>query len=165
MYYIYLRDKNQKIYRKFTTDNKEEAIKYFEEVIYRKELYGRKLIVIFQFKDSIKEFHRFDASMHLNQLQEKIQKIKKRSVIWQSQDNKYPVTALPRFLLLLGQGNMASASVYCIRALSKKLGEKIEHTFGSERPEVRNDLQVLLQTTLEFGSVQMRECDGKDYSI
>ena len=54
MYYIYLRDKNQKIYRKFTTDNKEEAIKYFEEVIYRKELYGRKLIVIFQFKDSIK---------------------------------------------------------------------------------------------------------------
>ena len=82
MYCIYLRDKNQRIYRKYTTENKEEAIKYFEEVIYRKELYGRKLVLIFLHKDSIKEFHRFDAYVHMNQLKEKIQKIKNRSAIW-----------------------------------------------------------------------------------
>ena len=86
MYFIHLRDKNKRIYRKFTTDNKEEAIKYFEEIIYRKELYGRKLVVILQHKEAIKEFHRFDVYVHLEQLKEKIQKIKNRSAIWGSQE-------------------------------------------------------------------------------
>lgn len=82
MYFIYLRDKNQRIYRKLTTRSKEEAIEYFKEIIYRKELYGRKLIAILKYKDSIKVFHRFDAYEHLNQLEEKMQRIKNRSAIW-----------------------------------------------------------------------------------
>lgn len=79
MYIVYLRDKKQPVYRKSTTASKEEAIKYFEEMIYRKELYGRKLVAILKFREKIKEFHRFDVDAHQSQLEVTVQKIKKRS--------------------------------------------------------------------------------------
>jgi len=82
MYFVYLRDKNQQIYRKLATDNKEEAVKYFSEIICRKELYGRKLVAILQHKETIKEFHRFNTDAHSSQLEEIMQGIKNRSAKW-----------------------------------------------------------------------------------
>lgn len=76
MYIVFIKDKNKMIYRKIATEDKETAIKHFEETIYRKELYGRKLIAIFMKKETIKAFHRFDVPTCACRLQEEIKKIK-----------------------------------------------------------------------------------------
>lgn len=59
MYVIFIRDKRQQIYSKISTADKFEAFRKFEETIYRKELYGRKLIAVITHKSKIKAFHGF----------------------------------------------------------------------------------------------------------
>lgn len=76
MYTIYLRDKNQHIYRKSTTADKSEAIRDFEMLVNRKELDGCKILAIIEYQDSPLAFHRFDvAADHPNNLRGKVFKI------------------------------------------------------------------------------------------
>ena len=76
MYTIYLRDKNQCIYRKSTSADKTEAIRDFETLVNRKELDGCKILAIIKYQDSPLAFHRFDVSAdHPNNLRGKVLKI------------------------------------------------------------------------------------------
>lgn len=59
MYVIFIRDKRQQIYSKICVADKIEAFRKFEETIYRKELYGRKLIAVITHESKIKAFHSF----------------------------------------------------------------------------------------------------------
>lgn len=59
MYVIFIRDKRQQIYSKICVADKIEAFRKFEETIYRKELYGRKLIAVITHESKVKAFHGF----------------------------------------------------------------------------------------------------------
>ncbi|MBX3631209.1 MAG: hypothetical protein KF908_15165 [Nitrosomonas sp.] len=59
MYAIFIRDNRQQIYSKVSVTDKIEAFRKFEEMIRRKELYGRKLIGVIMHQETVKTFHSF----------------------------------------------------------------------------------------------------------
>ena len=76
MYSVYLMNRKRKVFSEIYTVDRDEAIKAYEEKIYRAELYGRKILAVFKSNETIEDIHSFYEQVQQDQLSQKIEKIK-----------------------------------------------------------------------------------------